>query len=337
MNPSAIEIRPKVRGALQASKPVVALESTIIAHGMPYPANLDTAHRVERIVEEQGATPATIGIVEGRITVGLYPDEIELFATSDNVRKAGERDIAPALAGGWSAATTAGASMAIAAAAGICVFVTGPIGGVGPFAARDFDISADLLAIAQYPVITVCSGTKAFMDVAATLELLETLRVPVATWGTDEFPLFYTRSSGVRNEWTVQQAGEVTRVFAALRALGIGRGVLVAVPVPAHQELPSEQAQAAIDQALDQAKQRGVTGKQLTPFVLSAYPPGYRRPEPGGQSRIGMPQRAHWRRDSSGMRSFRSLRASNLPGLAANSFLIQGVFSVWDEDFPRWR
>jgi pseudouridine-5'-phosphate glycosidase len=259
-----------VKEALQQGEPVVALESTIIAHGMPYPANIETARMVEQIISDAGAVPATLGMVAGEVVVGLSSEQLQLFATSNEVLKAGERDLPLAAAKKAHAATTAGASIAIAGAAGIRVFVTGGIGGVGPLAAQDFDVSADLLALSDYPVITVCAGTKAFMDVAATLEYLETLRVPVATWRNDQFPLFYSRHSGCRSEWIVQNAEEVASAFVAQEALGIKRGLLLGVPVPEFASLPEAETRKAIDSALARLKASGVTGKAVTPFLLTA-------------------------------------------------------------------
>lgn len=266
MKSDQLWIAPRVRGS---KLPVVALESTIIAHGMPYPVNVETALEVESIVAAQGATPATLGILDGRIIVGLSEAEIRRMGSESGVLKACERDIPMAVAQGRNAAVTAGASIAIAAAAGIRVFVTGGIGAVGPHAAKDFDISADLPAIAGYPVITVCAGAKAFMDIGATLEWLETQRVPVATWGSEEFPLFYSRRSGFHSGWRVDAPDEVASVFAAKRRLGMDGGLLVAVPLPEEQALPEEVTRAAIQGALEQAEAAGISGKALTPFLLS--------------------------------------------------------------------
>jgi pseudouridine-5'-phosphate glycosidase len=270
MHRRALQIAPEVEQALARGRPVVALESTIIAHGMPYPVNVETALGVEQVIREAGAVPATIGILAGRISVGLSAAEIQALATAPNVLKAGERDIAGAVAFGSYAATTAGSSLAIAAAAGIRVFVTGGIGGVGIDAAHDFDVSADLQAIAGYPVITVCAGAKAFMDVPATLEMLETLRVPVAVWRSAEFPLFFARSSGVPAPWQAASGQEVAQVFAAQHGLGILRGLLLAVPVPEDEALPPEATQEAISAALAEAQAKSVSGKALTPFLLSS-------------------------------------------------------------------
>ncbi len=270
MKREALRIASHVAEAIQAGHAVVALESTIIAHGMPYPVNRDTALAVERIVREGGAVPATLGMLDGEIVVGLSTEEIEIMATAKGVEKAGERDLPVLAARRKHAAVTAGASIAIASAAGIAVFVTGGVGGVGPMAARDFDISADLPAIAGYPVITVCAGTKAFMDVPATLEYLETARVPVATYRSDDFPLFYSRSSGVRSPWRVEEAEEIAAAWAAQKRLGRAGGFLVGVPVPEESALPEARTRAAIAAAMRQMEAAGITGKAVTPFLLAA-------------------------------------------------------------------
>lgn len=250
-------------------QPVVALESTIIAHGMPYPRNVETALEVEQIVRDAGAEPKTIGILGGEIVVGLSPAQIEEIGTKTGVWKACERDIPLAVAQRADAAVTAGASIALAARAGIQVFVTGGIGAVGPNASQDFDVSADLPAIADYPVLTVCAGAKAFMDIPATLEWLETHRVPVATWRSGEFPLFYARSSGHPNGWQVETAEEIARFWLERRRLGFRGGTLLAVPLPEAEALPASETQTAIAEALRRSKQAGIAGKALTPFLLS--------------------------------------------------------------------
>jgi len=270
MRTDALYFNPAVRDALEGGRPVVALETTIVAHGMPYPVNLETALAVEDIVRANGATPATIGVLDGKVVVGLTPQQIEFFATGNDILKIVERDIPLAVARQRNAATTVGASLAIAAAAGIRVFVTGGIGAVAPNAGVTFDISADLQAIARYPCLTVCAGTKAFMDVAATLEYLETHSVPVIVYQSEYFPLFYTRSSGHKMEWTAQSVEEIASAFAAQLALGIRRGMLVGNPIPAEDELPEEVTRSAVARALEQAQRAGVSGKAVTPFVLSA-------------------------------------------------------------------
>jgi pseudouridine-5'-phosphate glycosidase len=269
ISPQAVSVSPEVREALAAGRPVVALESTIIAHGMPYPTNVEVALAVEGIVRDAGAVPATLAILGGVIRAGLSRDDIEFLGSDKNVLKAVERDIAMVVACKRHAATTAGSSLAIAAAAGIRVFVTGGIGGVGPLAAQDFDISADLPAIAEYPCLTVCSGTKAFMDIPATLEYLETLRAPVVGYQTDTFPMFYSRSSGSPLEWMAADVAQAAAFFAARLRLG-GGGMLLGVPVPEADALPEDEARAAVDAALSQIKAAGIRGKAVTPFLLSA-------------------------------------------------------------------
>ncbi len=248
--------------------PEVALESTIIAHGMPYPQNVETALEVESIVREAGAVPKTIGILNGQIIVGMSPGQIEQMGNSKSVWKACERDIALAVARKADAAVTAGASIALAARSGIRVFVTGGIGAVGPSAGRDFDISADLPAIAQYPVLTVCAGAKAFMDIAATLEWLETHRVPVAVWRSDDFPMFYSRTSGIAGPWRVDSAEEIARAFAVRRRMAFDGGMLLAVPLPEDDSMPELTVKHAVATAVEQARVEGVSGKALTPFLL---------------------------------------------------------------------
>ncbi|MBX3063504.1 MAG: pseudouridine-5'-phosphate glycosidase [Anaerolineae bacterium] len=265
-----LNIHPDVRIAINAGSPVVALESTIIAHGMPYPTNVEVALSVEKIIRDAGVVPATLAVLDGEIRVGLSHDEIDFVGRNQDMRKAVERDLPLVLASKGNAATTAGSSIAIAHAAGIRVFVTGGIGGVGPVAHQDFDISADLLALAQYPILTVCSGTKAFMDIPATLEYLETLRVPVIGYQFDEFPMFYSRGSGSKLEWVAQSASEVAQMLAAQIKLGIERGMLLGVPVPAADELPAAETRSAIDAALARIREQKITGKAVTPFLLSA-------------------------------------------------------------------
>ena len=270
MRPSMIRVSSEVQEALAHGRPVVALETTIIAHGMPYPTNLETALAVEHIVRSNGAVPATVGIVAGEITVGMTEAQLRFFATSDQVLKVVERDIPLVVSQKRHAATTVGASLAIASAVGIKVFVTGGIGAVAPGAGQTFDISADLQAIASYPCMTVCAGAKAFMDIAATLEYLETYSVPLIVYRSDTFPLFYSRSSGHKVEWVAQEVAEIAAAFAVQLALGIERGMLVGVPVPEAAALPTDIVRLAIEQSLEKARLAGVTGKEMTPFVLAA-------------------------------------------------------------------
>jgi pseudouridine-5'-phosphate glycosidase len=270
MNTLDLEIRKDVVSALKLGGPVVALESTIIAHGMPYPQNVETALAVEEIVRQAGALPATIAILNGKMTVGLTREEIETVATDKNMLKASDRDIPFILARKLSAATTVSSSLAIAAAAGIRVFVTGGIGGVGPEGYRTLDISSDLIALADYPCITVCAGAKAFMDIPATLEYLETNRVGVIGYQTDMFPLFYTRGSQFKIDWRAEDAADVARVFHAKAMHEHKGGLLVGVPLPDVDALSYEETRRAIDLALDQIAKAGITGKEVTPFILAA-------------------------------------------------------------------
>jgi pseudouridine-5'-phosphate glycosidase len=263
-----IKIAPEVRAALRENRPVVALESTIIAHGMPQPTNVQTALEVERIVRANGAVPATIGILAGEIKLGLSAEEIAFFGSSQEILKAGERDVPLVVTRRLHASTTAGASLSIAAAAGVRVFVTGGIGGVAPQAGATFDISADLMAIAEYPCLTVCAGTKAFMDVPATLEYLETHRVPVVGYQESFFPFFFSRDSGCKLDWVAQDAAEVADFFADRLAMGLAGGMLVGVALPAAEALPEESTHAAIRAALDSLAGQDIHGKEITPYLL---------------------------------------------------------------------
>lgn len=265
-----MRISEEVHQAINDGAPVVALESTIVAHGMPRPTNIETALAVEEVIRAHGAVPACVGLIRGEIVCGLTHDELSFLAYSDDVIKAQERDLARACVSGRSGATTVGATLFVASRCGIRVHVTGGIGGVAPDFGETLDISADLLAIGRYPCITVASGTKAFMDVRATLEYLETIGVPVATWGADTFPWFYSRDSGVKVEWRADAPDAVATAFQADVALRTHAGMLLGVPLPEADALPEQETRAAIDQALLLANQQGVSGKPLTPFLLSA-------------------------------------------------------------------
>ncbi len=264
-----IEISSEVRKAIEQGAPVVALESTIIAHGMPYPQNLETALAVEAIVRETGAIPATIAIIGGTMKVGLSREEIEFFSTDKTILKASDRDIPFILAKKLHAATTVSASLAIASAAGIHVFVTGGIGGVGPEGYKTMDISSDLIALADYPCITVCAGVKAFMDIPATLEYLETNRVAVVGYKTNNFPLFYTRNSRYKIDWSADSAADAAEVYYQKQINQHKGGLLVGVPLESDEALTYEETQAAIAVALHELNNKGVTGKEVTPFILT--------------------------------------------------------------------
>jgi len=263
-----IDLSKDVEDALAERKPIVALESTIISHGMPHPHNSDTALSLEDIVRSVGAVPMTVGIVAGRIKCGLSPEEIRFFATSGSVLKANERDIPVVTTLGSNAATTVGASLAVASRIGVSVLVTGGIGGVSPDAGKTFDISADLLAITQYNCVTVCSGTKAFMDVGATLEYCETHRVPVASYKHNQFPYFYSRDSGHTTDWVAKDVNEIADVFAAKQDMNLDGGILVGVPLPAESALSGEVTRAAIKKALARVAKEQITGKSVTPALL---------------------------------------------------------------------
>jgi pseudouridine-5'-phosphate glycosidase len=265
-----LSLAPEVTEALGAGRPVVALESTVISHGMPYPENLETAYGLEAAVREQGAVPATIAILDGRIRVGLSPAEIERLGTGhEPVTKLSRRDVAVQIARGGLGATTVAATMIAARLAGIAVFATGGIGGVHREAQRTFDLSADLSELARTDVAVVCSGAKSILDLGLTLEVLETLGVTVLGYGTDRFPAFYTRSSGHGVDSRVDSPQEVARICAARWGLGLGGGILVANPVPAEHALPPEIIDGAISAALADAADQGISGKAVTPFLLA--------------------------------------------------------------------
>lgn len=264
-----LRVAAPVRDALQGGGPVVALESTVIAHGLPYPENAAVARAMEAAIRAEGATPATIAVLDGRIVVGLSESEIERLATAEGVLKASRRDLGVALARGGLAATTVAGTLACAALAGIRIFATGGIGGVHRGAARTFDISADLPELARAPVLTVCAGAKAILDLPLTLEYLETAGVPVVGFGTDELPAFYSRESGLRVPHRAESAAEVAAIAAAQWRSGLGGGVLVACPIPAEHALPRATVEAAIAEALARAEAEGIQGPALTPFLLA--------------------------------------------------------------------
>lgn len=265
---SEIYLSQEVAEALQAKQPVVALESTLITHGLPYPANVETALAMEAAVRESGAIPATIAILKGKITVGLSVDEIERLATmpAGSVRKCSRRDFAIAVGLGQDAATTVAGTMIVAHQVGIHVFATGGIGGV--HRGQPFDVSADLMELGRTPVAVVCSGAKSILDLPLTLEVLETQGVPIIGLGTDTLPAFYSRSSGLPIDTCVDTPRQIAEIIDAAHRLDAHHGILVTVPVPAGQELATETAEIAIQQATDEANSQGVHGKEVTPFVL---------------------------------------------------------------------
>ncbi len=265
-----LDISPEVAEALAAGKPVVALESTIISHGMPYPQNVETALQVERIVRENGAVPATIAIIGGRLKAGCTPEEIEyLGKTGPGVTKASRRDLAVLAARGADGATTVTTTMIIAHMAGIRMFATGGIGGVHRGAERTMDISADLEELAHTPVMVVCAGAKSILDLGLTLEYLETHGVPVLGYGTEELPAFYTRTSGFRVDYRVDSPEELARIFRTSLELGMGAGILVTNPIPEEYSMDPAVINAAIDAAIAEAEAKGIHGKESTPFLLA--------------------------------------------------------------------
>ncbi len=249
-----------------ALKPFVALESALISHGLPYPKNLETAQAMEKIVREGGATPATIGIIGGEPRVGLSLEELKRLAEGQGVRKVSLRDLPVAVARRWDGGTTVSATLYLAHKVGIRVLATGGIGGV--HRGKGWDISADLLALVGIPLVVVCSGAKAILDLPATLEWLETSGVPVIGYGTDEFPAFYSRSSGLSLEQRVDTPQEVAEIARARDELGLSTAILLAVPVPEKDEVPSSFVEEALAKALEMAEVQDVRGAALTPFLL---------------------------------------------------------------------
>ena len=265
-----LEISPEVRSALAAGRPVVALESTIISHGMPYPQNVETALNVERIIRENGAVPATIAIIGGKLKAGLSKDEIEyLGRKGTDVIKASRRDLPVLVARGDDGATTVATTMIIAAMAGIRVFATGGIGGVHRGAEVTMDISADLEELAQTPVLVVCAGAKSILDLGLTLEYLETKGVPVIGYGTSELPAFYTRTSGFGVDYRLDTPDEVAAAFRAKLDMGLKGGMLVTNPIPEEYSMDPAVINRAIDEAVEEANALGIKGKQTTPFLLA--------------------------------------------------------------------
>lgn len=265
-----LDISPEVQQALADGKPVVALESTIISHGMPYPKNVETAMLVEQTIRDNGAVPATIAIIGGRLKAGLSPEEIEYLGKSGRkVAKVSRRDLAAIVARGADGATTVTTTMIIAHMAGIKVFATGGIGGVHRGAETTMDISADLEELAGTPVMVVCAGAKSILDLGLTLEYLETKGVPVIGYGTDELPAFYTRSSGFGVDYRVDTPAQLAAMFKAQQELGMKGGMLVTNPIPEQYAMDKAVIDAAIEQAVAESKEQGIHGKETTPFLLA--------------------------------------------------------------------
>lgn len=265
-----LSISAEVQEALKAGKPVVALESTIISHGMPYPQNVETALRVEQTIRDNGAVPATIAVIGGQLKAGCTPEEIEYLGQKGQaVIKASRRDLPVLIARKEDGATTVTTTMIIAAMAGIKVFATGGIGGVHRGAQQTFDISADLEELAQTPVMVVCAGAKSILDLGLTLEYLETKGVPVIGFGTDELPAFYTRHSGFKVDYRIDTPEELAATFKAKLDCGLKGGMLVTNPIPEQYSMPKDVIDAAINQAIKEMDEAGIHGKQCTPFLLA--------------------------------------------------------------------
>jgi len=262
-----IDINHEVKEALANNKPVVALESTIISHGMPYPQNVQTARRVEEIVREQGAIPATIAVIGGRLKVGLTSEELEFFGQSSDILKASRRDLPYIIANELHGATTVATTMIIAEMAGIKVFVTGGIGGVHRGAAETFDISADLQELAKTDVAVVCAGVKSILDIGLTLEYLETQGVPVLGYQTKDFPAFYTRQSGFEVLYSLENAEVAAKTLKAKWDMSLKGGLVIANPVP-KAEAMDESINEAIESSLSECNKKGIKGKDITPFLL---------------------------------------------------------------------
>lgn len=268
MNP-LVSINPEVKEALEQGKPVVALESTIISHGMPYPQNVEMANKTEQIIRDNGAIPATIAIIDGKIQVGLDEEQLELLATAENVAKVSRRDMAQVLATKTLGATTVATTMIGAELAGIEVFVTGGIGGIHRGYEEHMDVSADLDELAQTPVTVIAAGAKAILDLPRTLEYLETKGVPVLGYGTDYLPAFFSSTSDNKLNARVDSPEEVASIMKYSNDLGFKGGILVANPIPTEDEIPAEEINEIIDQALAEEKEAGVKGKDSTPFLLA--------------------------------------------------------------------
>jgi pseudouridine-5'-phosphate glycosidase len=265
--PPDLDIAPEVAAALADGQAVVALESTIVAHGMPYPRNLETALALEADLRAKGVVPATIAVIDGRLRVGLDAHALELLATGRNIAKASRRDLAALVATRAHGATTVAATMAIAALAGIAIFATGGIGGVHRGAESTMDVSADLYELARTPVAVVCAGAKSILDIPKTLELLESLGVPVLGYRTEDFPAFYARTSGRKTDRRCDTAQDAAKLIAAQRSLGLG-GLLVANPIPPEYALGADAIEREIAAAVEAAAASGIAGAALTPFLL---------------------------------------------------------------------
>ena len=264
-----LSITPEIEEAIKEGKPIVALESTILSHGMPYPENVEFASKVEQVVRGEGAIPATTAIIGGKLKIGLTKEELELMCKAENVGKVSRRDVAVYLATGKTGATTVATTMLIASLAGIKIFATGGIGGVHRGAQETMDISADLQELAHTPVCVVGAGCKSLLDIGLTLEYLETFGIPVLGYQTDDFPAFYCRKSGYGVDYNLKDAAQAAKIMKTKWDLGLEGGILIGNPIPKEYELDFDEMEKAIKQALDMAKKDGIRGKATTPYLLS--------------------------------------------------------------------
>ena len=264
-----LSITDEIQEALESGKPIVALESTILSHGMPFPENVEFAHKVEVVVREAGAIPATTAIIGGKLKIGLTSDELDLMCKAENVGKVSRRDVATYLATNQTGATTVATTMLIASLAGIKVFATGGIGGVHRGATETMDISADLQELAHTPVAVVGAGCKSILDIGLTLEYLETMGVPVLGYQTDDFPAFYCRKSGFGVDYNIPDAQTAAKIMKTKWDLGLEGGMLIANPIPAEYELDYDYMEKVINEALEMAKKDGIHGKATTPYLLA--------------------------------------------------------------------
>ncbi|MBR0477706.1 MAG: pseudouridine-5'-phosphate glycosidase [Solobacterium sp.] len=264
-----LDVQPEIAAAIAEGRPVVALESTILSHGMPYPENMEFAHKAEQIIRAEGAIPATTAIIGGKLKVGLTPEELDLMCNPVDIGKVSRRDVAVYLATGKTGATTVATTMLIAAMAGIRVFATGGIGGVHRGGENTMDISADLQELASTPVAVVCAGAKMILDLGLTLEYLETQGVPVLGFRTDEFPAFYCRTSGFKLDYRAESEEEIAEIMKVKWDLGLKGGIVIGNPIPQEYELDFDWMNRVINDALKKAEEQGIRGKYITPFVLS--------------------------------------------------------------------
>ncbi|MGM0411133.1 MAG: pseudouridine-5'-phosphate glycosidase [Bacillota bacterium] len=263
-----LDIKDEVKKGLENGKPIVALESTIIAHGMPYPQNIETAIEIENILRDKGVIPATIAIIDGKVKIGLSKEEIEYLGQSENIAKVSRRDFPVVLARKKNGATTVAATMIAAKMAGIKIFVTGGIGGVHRGADKSFDISADLNELKETSVAVIAAGAKSILDIGLTLEKLESFGVPVLSYQTEEFPAFYSRKSGYKADYKVDSALEAAKIIKAKWESGLEGGLLLANPVPKEDEIEYDFINKKIEQAVKEAEEKDISGKELTPFLL---------------------------------------------------------------------